>query len=293
MLVNWVKCTTTTSGTGDLILTPVIGFPSFSDVLSIGQIVGYSILNTNGEPVEEGIGSYSAVDTLTRTQPCATYSGGVYDNTSPSAISLSGTYTVIVSNMRGMAPTLPQINTGASARYYSDPSHQMSTQVRACTAGDLYAIPIYYNCGRPIDAFALEVTTLGASAVARVGLYSVNADGLPGALIVESADINCATTGVKVATFGSISVPPDWYYILLVCKTANVSFRAYNGGGVDKVNGTNPLGHSAFNTPCTAARVVGWNTAWTSMPTTAPSGTWTLVTSTAEFAPAVHLRLVS
>lgn len=293
MIRNWVKATTTTSGTGDLTLSPVSGFPAFGDVFSIGDIVAYSILNSSGEPVEEGIGSYSAADTLTRTYPCATYSGGVYDGSAPSAISLSGTYTVIASSVRGMAPTLPQINTGAAARYYSDPAHQMSTQVRACTAGDLYAIPMRFDCGRPIDAFALEVTTLGASAVARVGLYTVKANGLPGALIVESADINCASTGVKVATFGEMSLPPDWYYVLLVCKTANVSFRAYSGGGVDKINGTNPLGHSAFNSPYTAARVAGWNIGWTAMPTTAPSGTWTLVTATAEFAPAVHLRLVS
>ena len=293
MIRNWVKATTTTSGTGGLTLAAVSGFPEFSDLFTVGEIVAYSILNGNGEPIEEGIGSYSAADTLTRTYPCATYSGGVYDGTAPSAISLSGTYTVIASSVRGMAPTLPQINTGAAARYYSDSAHQMSTQVRACTAGDLYAIPIRFDCGRPIDAFALEVTTLGTSAVARVGLYTVGANGLPGALIVESADINCATTGVKVATFGGISLPPDWYYILLVCKTANVSFRAYNGGSVDKVNGTNPLGHSAFNSPYTAARIVGWNTSWTSLPDPAPSGTWTLVTAVAEFAPAVHLRLVS
>lgn len=293
MLANWVKCTTTTSGTGDLTLSPVTGFPTFGDVFSVGQVVVYSILNSEGQPVEEGIGCYSAANTLTRTYVCGTYTGGVYDNTAPSAISLSGTYTIIASNVRGMAPTLPQIDTGAPARYYSTPSHYLSAQVRAVTAGDLYAIPMLFNAGRPIDAFAVEVTTLGASAVARCGLYSVGANGLPAKLLVESADIDCSTTGVKVATFAPVSVPPGWYYTLLVCRTANVSFKAYNGGGVDKLNGVTPLGQSAFSAPYTVARVAGWNTGWTSMPETAPSGTWTRATVTAEFAPQVHLRLVS
>lgn len=293
MLANWVKCTTTTTGTGDLTLTPVLGFPSFADVFSIGQIVAYSIINGSGEPVEEGVGSYSAADTLARTFPCATYVSGVYDVTAPSAVSLSGTNTVVVSSIRGMAPTLPQINTAAAARYYSDPAHSMSLAVRACLAGDLWAIPMRFDCGRPIDAFALEVTTLGTGAVARVGLYSVGANGLPGNLIVESANIDCSTTGIKVATFDAVSVPPGWYYMLLVCKTAGVSFRAYNGGNVGTINGTTPLGQAAFNAPYTSARVAGWNNSWTSMPTTAPTGTWTLITATAEYAPAVQLRLVS
>lgn len=293
MQANWTKAATSTVGTGDLTLAAVTGFPTFGDVFSVGQIVAYSILTGNGEPVEEGIGCYSAADTLTRTYVCGTYTGGVYDNTAPSAISLSGTYSVIASNVRGMAPTLPQIDTGAAARYYSTPSHQLSTQARAVTAGDLYAIPMLFNAGRPIDAFALEVTTLGASAVARCGLYSVGANGLPAKRLIESADIDCSTTGVKVSTFGAVSIPPGWYYTLLVCRAANVSFRAYNGGGADKINGINLLGQSAFNAPHTSARVAGWNTGWASMPETAPSGTWTRVTATAEFAPQVQLRLVS
>ena len=293
MLANWAKCTTTTSGTGDLSLSPVTNFPTFSDVFSVGQIVGYSILNSNGEPVEEGVGCYSAVDTLTRTLPCATYSGGVYAGTAPSAISLSGTYTVIASSVRGMAPTLPQINTAAAARYFSSPSHQASGAVRNIFVGDLIAVPLLFSAARPVDAFAIEVTTLGASAVARVGLYSVGANGLPSKLLIESADINCSTTGVKVSTFGAVSIHPGWYYMVIACKTANVGVRAYNGGGVDKLPLTNMLGHAAFNTPYSFTRIIAWNTAWTSLPSTAPAGTWAPVPVTYEYTPMVQLRLVS
>jgi len=293
MLANWAKCTTTTSGTGNVTLSTVSGFPSFSDVFTVGQIVSYSILNSNGEPVEEGIGCYSAADTLTRTYVCATYTGGVYDNTTPAAISLSGTYTVIASNVRAMAPTLPQINSSAPARYFASPSHQSSTNAKTITAGDLVAVPLLFSAARPVDAFAIEVTTLGASAIARVGLYSVGANGLPAKLLIESTDIDCSTTGVKVSTFGAVSIPPGWYYILFACKTANVGVRAYNGGGVDKLPLTNMLGQSAFNAPYSFTRVAAWNTGWTSLPANAPTGTWSHITVTSEYAPMVQLRLVS
>lgn len=293
MLTNWAKATTSTAGTGDLTLVAVSGFPEFGDVFSIGQIVGYSVLNSNGEPVEEGIGCYSAVNTLTRTAVCATYTGGVYDNTAPTAVSLSGTYTVIASSVRGMAPTLPQIDTAAAARYYSTPSHQLSGSSRTVVAGDLIAVPFLYTAARPVDAFALEVTTLGTSAVARVGLYSVGANGLPAKLLIESADIDCSTTGVKVATFGAVSIPPGWYYILLACKTANVGVRGYNGGTISSLPMTNMLGQSAFNAPYSFTRIAGWNTGWTSLPADAPAGTWSHIAVTSSYAPHVALRLVS
>lgn len=293
MLANWVKCTTTTSGVGDLTLSPVTGFPTLNDVLSVGQIVAYSILNSNDQPVEEGIGAYSATNTLTRTYPCATYISSIYDNTAPSAASLTGTNTVILSSVRGMAPTLPQINTAAAARYYSTPSHQMSANTRTVVAGDLVAVPFLYTAARPVDAFALEVTTLGAGAVARAGLYAVGANGLPAKRLIESADIDCSTTGVKVATFGAVSIPPGWYYMLFACKTANVSVRAFNGGSPGNLLMTNMLGQSAFNAPYTCTRITGWNTGWTSLPEDAPAGTWSHITVTSEYAPHVALRLVS
>ena len=293
MLANWVKCTTTTSGVGNLTLSPVTGFPTLDDVLSVGQIVAYSILNSNDQPVEEGIGAYSATNTLTRTYPCATYISSIYDNTAPSAASLTGTNTVILSSVRGMAPTLPQINTAAPTRYYSTPSHQMSATTRTVTAGDLVAVPFLYTAARPVDAFALEVTTAGAGAVARAGLYAVGANGLPAKRLIESADIDCSTTGVKVATFGAVSIPPGWYYTLFACKTANVSVRAFNGGGANTLFMTNMLGQSAFNSPYAYSRINGWNTGWTSLPEDAPAGTWSHITAAYEYTPHIALRLVS
>lgn len=293
MQANWTKVTTSTAGTGDLTLDAVTGFPAFGDVFSVGQIVAYSILNSSGEPVEEGIGCYSAADTLTRTYVCGTYTGGVYDNTAPSAISLSGTYTVIASSVRAMAPTLPQINTSAPARYFTSPSHQSSANQKPVAAGDLIAVPMLFSAARPVDALAIEVTSLGASAVARCGLYSVGANGLPAKLLIESADIDCSTTGVKVSTFGAVSIPPGWYYTLFACKTSNISVRAYAGGGVGYLPQTNILGQAAFNAPYSFARVAAWNTAWSSLPATAPAGTWSHIAVTSDFAPMVQLRLVS
>lgn len=65
--------TSTTTGTGDFTLAgPVTGYGSFSDYLSIGDIVYYLIeaIDGNGDRTgewETGTGTYSATDTLTRT----------------------------------------------------------------------------------------------------------------------------------------------------------------------------------------------------------------------------------
>lgn len=290
MIRNWVKATTTTSGTGDLTLSPVSGFPAFGDVFSIGDIVAYSILNSSGEPIEEGIGSYSASNTLTRTYPCATYSGGVYDGSAPSAISLSGTYTVIASSVRGMAPTLPRMNTGAAARYWFTPSLIMSSSaVRSLYAGSLYAAPVYFNAASPVDALALNVTTSGAAAVARIGIYSVGVDGKPGKLIQESGDLDCSSTGVKVSTFTAISLTPGWYYLCVAVKGAtSVGVRCFAAGGASNAAAPTPLGLSSFEIAYSVADVAF--TLTTGLPTS-PTGFAFKPVST-DLAPMIGMRLV-
>ncbi len=289
MLANWVKCTTTTTGTGDLTLTPVSGFPSFADVFSIGQIVAYSIVNGSGEPVEEGIGSYSAADTLTRTYPCATYSGGVYDSSAPSTISLSGTYTVIASSVRGMAPTLPRMNTGAAARYWFTPSLVMSSAAaRSLYVGNLYAEPVYFNAASPVDALALNVTTSGAAAIARIGIYSVGVDGKPGKLIKESGDLDCSSTGVKVSTFTAISLTPGWYYLCVAVKGAPVGVRCFAAGNASNAAAPTPLGLSSFEIAYSVAEVAF--TLTTGLPTS-PTG-FAFKPIATDYVPMIGMRLV-
>jgi hypothetical protein len=91
---NNVKETTTTTGTGTVTLSAVSGSVRFSDAHAVNDLVPYGIMS--GGDWEWGIGTVGAGNTLARTTVQATFVAGVYDTTSPTAISLSGTSTVIV-----------------------------------------------------------------------------------------------------------------------------------------------------------------------------------------------------
>ena len=117
---NLVKATSATTGTGTLTLSPMTGWANFSDAYTNGTIVPYAI--ENGDNKEVGLGTVGASSTLARTTVLATLVGGVYDDTSPVAITLSGNSTVFsgplaelfdVSEISGLG-TAATANTGTS-----------------------------------------------------------------------------------------------------------------------------------------------------------------------------------
>jgi hypothetical protein len=89
---NLVKATTSTTGTGTLTLSAMTGWALFSAAYADGQVVPYAI--ENGDNKEVGLGTVGAGNTLARTTVLATLVAGVYDDTSPVAITLAGNSTV-------------------------------------------------------------------------------------------------------------------------------------------------------------------------------------------------------
>jgi hypothetical protein len=87
-----VKATSATTGTGTLTLSPMTGWAAFADAYANGDVVPYAI--ENGDNKEVGLGTVGASSTLARTTVLATLVGGVYDDTSPVAITLAGNSTV-------------------------------------------------------------------------------------------------------------------------------------------------------------------------------------------------------
>lgn len=68
IVADRVKETTTVTGTGPATLAGAAsGYRSFASQLSIGDTCAYVIVNSNASEWETGIGTYSAVNTLTRT----------------------------------------------------------------------------------------------------------------------------------------------------------------------------------------------------------------------------------
>lgn len=91
--------TSTTTGTGALTLAgAVAGFRTFASVAAVADTVHYVIelVNAEGAPTgewETGLGTYSGVNTLTRTTPIASSNGGAAVNFS------AGTKRVAISNI--------------------------------------------------------------------------------------------------------------------------------------------------------------------------------------------------
>lgn len=95
----------------------------------------------------------------------------------------------------------------------------------------LRAYPILIPRTRTADRMALLVLAGNAAGrEARMGLYRNVAnprDLYPGALLDESAVLDCSTTGVKSTTISRI-LTPGLYWLAFVVNNASISFGAYN-----------------------------------------------------------------
>ncbi len=95
---NFLECTTGTEGTGNITLVRKTGYPLPLDIYSASDTFEYTI--KNGNNWETGLGTVNASNVLVRTTVYATWidSTTTYDDTSPSALNLSGTSSVGVVN---------------------------------------------------------------------------------------------------------------------------------------------------------------------------------------------------
>lgn len=226
MLGYGIKETTSTTGTGTLTLSAVSGFPRFSNVFSVGETVMYSLLDSNGQPLESGIGTVGASNTLARSRPTATYSSGTYKDVTPTALSLTGTTTVICTGIpSSFTAVMPGIN---STQTYSGVAAQrvlMDTRLNfgitssfTMTANQLYMVPFLLSTDCVATGIALRVVTGAAGKLIRVGLYRYGNNASPSLLVDETSDLSVATNGVNLTGnfAANHKLSPGWYCIAFV-----------------------------------------------------------------------------
>lgn len=224
MLGNWIRMTTTTTGTGDLTLSSVSGYPTFNDQFSTTSYFMYTILNdSDGTPIESGIGHLSASTTMVRDRILATYSSGTYDDSNPSAISLaSGTKRVICSLEQGACTATPiSVNSSATARAIWPQNIVIphTGTSAAVTANRCYYFPIVINTPCEISTIKFRMSS-GASGAGRVGLYSATVNGKPGSLLYESASIDTSVTGVISSSITRHRPKPGLMFIAFASNSA-------------------------------------------------------------------------
>lgn len=226
MLGYGIKETTATTGNGTLTLSAVTGFPRFSNVFSAGELVMYSLLDSSGQPIESGIGTVGAGNTLARSRVTATYVAGTYNDASPTAASLTGTSTVICTGIpSGFATVMPGIS--ATQTYSGSPAQRVLMDTRlnfgstgsvTLAANTLYMVPFYLATDCVATGIAARVVTGVAGKSMRAGLYRLDANASPAVLVDETGSISVATSGVNWS--GSFAanhkLAPGWYCIAFV-----------------------------------------------------------------------------
>lgn len=132
----------------------------------------------------------------------------------------------------------------------------------------------------PIDQLLCEVTTLQASSTALVGIYS-DLNGVPDSKLVESASLDCGTTGVKSTTLGSVFTMTRGQRYWWCCATSGTqTLRALAVGGMMTLGLSSTAGVRANIRRATLASMA--------LPATAPATTLTGATT-----PQVRVRVAA
>lgn len=122
---NWTVENCSTTGTGDLILTGAAAshYTTFADTVDTGE-VWYVI--KDGDDRESGKGTFNGTTTVTRDTIYATLVSGVFDDTSPTAISLSGSATVASSFTKQAFDSLKEVSTDGSFQGDGSPDNVLT-----------------------------------------------------------------------------------------------------------------------------------------------------------------------
>jgi hypothetical protein len=235
MLAFGIKETTTTTGTGNLTLAGVTGFPRCNDAFPYtgGRRFEYAILDdTTGAPLENGIGYLTTnANTLVREKVLATFVSSTYDDIAPVAVTLAaGTKRVICTQGMGTAHIgAPNIDSASTAqqprRVALDPYMDVTSATSSgftLAADDLYLMPIYVAAAIECSGIVVRVGTGVSAKSVRLGLYDLGSAGFPTRLLGETGALAAATSGVDVSgSFASnVRLSPGWYCIGMVSDGA-------------------------------------------------------------------------
>jgi hypothetical protein len=242
-VADWIFCTTSSTGTGNLTLATKSGWFTFTDHFAAGDdgacdYFDYVIRDsTTLIPKEAGFGHMSNSTTFVRDHVYMTNSSGTISKAN-TPISLTGTNDVICADLAStrLRGTM-NIRTGATNRYIGDTEFRSATgNFKSLNAGTLYAIPFRIDSPALISGAGFHVTTLAAASNARVGLYRLKKDREPGDIICQTGDIATTTIGFKSGSWsagGDRRLPAGDY--ILAIKSNGGNPQVYAGEAAARV----------------------------------------------------------
>ncbi len=127
----------------------------------------------------------------------------------------------------------PHILPWVSGRFYS--AHDTISFATGASNTDLRAIPCYLPNvgGLTITKIGVEVTTLAAGGLARVGIYATRADGQPGKLKLDGGTLATDATGFIQNTI-SVFLEQGWWWLAGTVNTGTAAFRQNNAHAINR-----------------------------------------------------------
>lgn len=242
-VADWIFCTTSSTGTGNLTLATKSGWFTFTDHFAAGadgacDYFDYVIRDsTTLIPKEAGFGHMSDSTTFVRDHIYMTNTSGTISKAN-SAISLTGTNDVICADLAStrLRGTM-NIRTSATDRYIGDAEFRSAGgNFKAITAGILYGIPFRLDSPALISGAGCHVTTLAAASNVRIGLYRLKKGREPGDIICQTGDIVTTSIGFKSGSWaagGDRRLPAGDYFLAIKSNGGNP--QVYAGAATSSV----------------------------------------------------------
>lgn len=288
MLVNWVKETVSgTPGVGSISLGGAFdtSFLAISQAYEDGDPLYYTV--EDGSNREEGIGTYESTgNLLLRTTPLKTMDSGVYDNTSPTAISLTSAAIVGIAGLAqtqfGKARTIETTNKyfiAGNINYLGDTGAKGGGAFTA-SSGRITARYYFFPHRTLITTLGAEVHTVSAGGNFDLAIYSVKDGSLAGGnLLASTGNLSTTASGLVSATLGTpLNIAAGWYLFLAKVDNTTATFsgaRPANGrfsmqpdGGIGTGRGAHIINYwnttyaTAFLSTIDAYGAPGGSTGW-------------------------------
>lgn len=247
MHASWAKAQTTTTGTGNITLSALPGFPT--PFQAVGSLpFSYTLLNSSNQPVEGGIAVMSSATVMVRSRVLRTWDGTTLTkNGSATAVNLTGTTQVICTPLDAtLEAVMPTVDSTAGVGRYVTSAHRTCvTASSSPTSLTVYYAAFLLRTGGIISGFACNVTTAAAAGgQALMGLYHLTANGSVGSLISGASTQAFAvdTTGFKVQSANTPQfVPPGMYLAAFLYSGSSLVVAGHNSVASALVGGS-PFG---------------------------------------------------
>jgi hypothetical protein len=169
----------------------------------------------------------------------------------------------------GSAVDPGHIHGSGAAWWYTPGSQPIGVTTKALNTPYQSYYPWFVEAPYTIDQLAIEVTTAGAGAQVRAGLYNADTNWQVTTLVADFGLFDASTTGVKIITLGTPLTLPAGRYIAVLHDNVNVTLRnaqtagaTMSGVGIGTGMGTNALAFEWYRGPIAIGPLPATGLAW-------------------------------